>query len=319
MTKLLESQMIWCLTSPALLNTSNHPNAAQSFESIEPSNLTIDSKTMLNWLANQTRHSRLGITFEQCFEAYLRHSRLQVWPYSKRYQNVHNRIQIQSADNRKTLGELDFICKEVNTNTWCHIETAVKFYLGAGEDLNSMHSWIGPNKKDRLDLKYKSLFNKQLNRIKAQETIQKLNELDIKPESHWQTRFWVKGMLFRPWKSSITRLPFEINPNCLMGFWVIQSQLPALRQSLQPNQWTILERNHWIVDDDSARSLSDSHYGNDKKEFERLLDDIAAVIESIKKPVQIMLHFEDKTGRRYLRYFITPDDWPDSIRPSFTQ
>ena len=63
-------------------------------------------------------------------------------------------------ENRKTLGELDFVYRFRTKIT--HLETAVKFYLGGSEHHNDPFSWIGPGRKDLLGLKLERMTSHQL-------------------------------------------------------------------------------------------------------------------------------------------------------------
>ena len=61
---------------------------------------------------------------------------------------AHN---LQVHVDKRTLGAMDFVVRD-QFGAVEHWEVAVKFYLGASE-IPRWSSWIGPNQRDRLDIK----------------------------------------------------------------------------------------------------------------------------------------------------------------------
>jgi len=80
---------------------------------------------------------------------------------SSNYHLLHQGIQLID-DNNNTIGELDFIIKDQESNQILHVEFAYKFYLFDPE-LHStpIHNWIGPNRNDSLSQKLEKLKQKQ--------------------------------------------------------------------------------------------------------------------------------------------------------------
>jgi hypothetical protein len=68
----------------------------------------------------------------------------------------------QLIDDKKTIGEIDFIIEEESTKQVIHIELAYKFYL-FDPTLSSeiINNWIGPNRNDSLKEKLEKLKTKQ--------------------------------------------------------------------------------------------------------------------------------------------------------------
>ena len=69
---------------------------------------------------------------------------------------LHN---FQIIDQKKTLGEVDFIIKW--NNRTIHIELATKYYL-AVNSTDDFHKWVGPSGNDSLERKIKKVRNLQL-------------------------------------------------------------------------------------------------------------------------------------------------------------
>ena len=61
---------------------------------------------------------------------------------------------IQVIEDKKTIGEIDFIVTNKNTKKLTHIELAYKFYLfDPNISSEPISNWIGPNRNDSLEEK----------------------------------------------------------------------------------------------------------------------------------------------------------------------
>lgn len=79
---------------------------------------------------------------------------------SSNYTILNENIQITEAKN--TIGEIDFIVKEIITNQLIHLELAYKFYLfDPSISSKEISNWIGPNRNDSLIGKLGKLKRKQ--------------------------------------------------------------------------------------------------------------------------------------------------------------
>jgi hypothetical protein len=76
--------------------------------------------------------------------------------YRVLYENV------QFIEDKKTIGEIDFILEEIETKRLIHIELAYKFYLfDPSISSQPLNNWIGPNRNDSLIDKLEKLKGKQ--------------------------------------------------------------------------------------------------------------------------------------------------------------
>jgi hypothetical protein len=76
--------------------------------------------------------------------------------YRVLYENV------QFIEDKKTIGEIDFILEEKETKRLIHMELAYKFYLfDPSISSDSLNNWIGPNRNDSLIEKLEKLKRKQ--------------------------------------------------------------------------------------------------------------------------------------------------------------
>lgn len=154
------------------------------------------------------KHLVLGMQAEASFEAYLKQS--------KHYGLLTANLQINA--DKQTLGELDYIVRNLTTNRVIHVELACKFYLydhhaGTSEE----EKWIGPNRKDSLFDKLEKMKLKQFPLLYKNETIEKLKALQIEIPDEQQ--LCLKAFLFIPKKSHSKN--FRCNySDCLVGTWI---------------------------------------------------------------------------------------------------
>ena len=79
---------------------------------------------------------------------------------STNYNVLYENIQI--IEDKKTIGEIDFIIEEINSKQLIHIELAYKFYLfDSNLSSDPIKNWIGPNRNDSLEEKLEKLKRKQ--------------------------------------------------------------------------------------------------------------------------------------------------------------
>jgi hypothetical protein len=79
---------------------------------------------------------------------------------STNYKVIKENIQL--IEDKKTIGEIDFILEEIKTKSFIHLELAYKFYL-YDPSLSSepIGNWIGPNRNDSLKDKLEKTKSKQ--------------------------------------------------------------------------------------------------------------------------------------------------------------
>lgn len=95
---------------------------------------------------------RLGHMVERIVEELLKGS--------SNFKVLHENVQI--IENKRTIGEIDFILQETETQKVIHMEFAYKFYLFDPKISNdSINNWIGPNRNDSLIEKLQKLKERQ--------------------------------------------------------------------------------------------------------------------------------------------------------------
>ena len=97
---------------------------------------------------------------------------------STNYKVLYENIQV--VENKKTIGEIDFIIEDKNTKQVIHMELAYKFYLfDPSISSEPINNWIGPNRNDSLQEKLEKLKIKQFPLLYHQLTKSKFTTVVI--------------------------------------------------------------------------------------------------------------------------------------------
>ncbi|GAM73164.1 hypothetical protein JCM19241_2619 [Vibrio ishigakensis] len=133
--------------------------------------------------------------------------------------------ELQLFDEKKTIGELDFILKNQSSGEYEHWEVAIKFYL-LKDGL-----WYGPNAIDRLDKKFKHMLERQLQH--GQQPYFKA----LYPEYQNLTpKLMMQGRLYtNPFSNE--EIPtqcegYPIKASEVAGFWCYHHQLKQIGETL---------------------------------------------------------------------------------------
>lgn len=140
------------------------------------------------------------------------------------YSLIGEEIQLQWQ--HQTVGAIDFLVHNHNSNEIEHWEVAIKFYL------SFQHQWPGPNANDNLDKKINRMRDHQLQLT----THPAFEPLDYSlPTQH---RLIMQGRLFDAWPETQSGSSMIINPTSLKGHWCYCSQASALTlRALEKRQW----------------------------------------------------------------------------------
>lgn len=237
--------LAWCVSSSSLVHVPSPPNPAliefnASIHIVDEAetaalgniieNLKQDPGPLVHWMS-LGKSQRLGHRFEQFWHFY--------WLQSRR--SEHCLFNHQIHHRGITLGELDAVLYQGANHPVEHIELAYKFYLGAARSsapLQSSQRWIGPNARDRLDLKLTQMSEKQL------KMLDQASPCLPQTWNHkgYSRNLLMKGWLFYPMDEALP--PPDVASNAHnRGLWLKPSQLETLAPDAQ---WLILPRNDWL-------------------------------------------------------------------------
>lgn len=152
-----------------------------------------------------------------------------------------NAENVQISENHRTVGELDFILEHIQTKRLLHLELACKFYLYDPEIPIETARWIGPNRRDSLDLKLRKLARKQFPLLSNPATQKALVQLNI-DVADMEQALSIKSMLFLP--AGSTAQPPGVNPKAIQGNWYRPEELSQFKSCL----WHLPEKINWAVD-----------------------------------------------------------------------
>ncbi len=169
-------------------------------------------------------------------------------------------------EGKQTLGEIDFILKDVTTEQIIHVELTYKFYIINTGVSDPMHQLIGPNKRDAFFMKMEKIKNKQFSLLHSEAGIKALAELDI-DASNLLHKTCFKAQLFKPFKTGTVQL-HPLNGNCIVGFWL--RLLDFTSDAFTPYQYYIPSKSEWVLNPDASNSWT-SHANALLKIEEQLL------------------------------------------------
>jgi len=295
--------LAWACFSPAMLHAELLARGDQAVVDCAPTltparrlwleQLDRDATRLHEHLSRQRSH-RLGVYFEHLWHFFLDQD-----PATELV--AHN---LPVHDGGRTLGEFDCIYRCHERQRYIHLELAVKFFLGYGADSSGQaasqwHEWLGPNSRDRLDLKVGHLMQHQVQLGEHPRARELLASLGI-PALHKELA--IKGYLFQPITSTLPP-PVAFNSQSRMQQWLSVDQLEHYLTGLESRHYLVLPRKRWLAGayaDPQARVLGadelqkamHSHFGQDSR---------AQLVAGL-----------DQSATECHRFFVTGPDWPTS-------
>jgi hypothetical protein len=232
--------LAWVMASPSLLADSIQVVSNDACQEIYNNNIDwlvkLDEQPELLLAAlEQQKSHRLGYYFEHLVAFWLQ----------QRIADENFASHVRVYEEKRTLGEFDFLFKTKRSDSLIHWETAVKFYLHYQAEDGKVW-WYGPNAQDRLDIKLDRVFNHQL---KLSASPQGRALLQEKGFENVQSQTFFKGYLFYPVSSDWRHpqpLPDNIAPHHLTGWWtrINTLELPDHEES---DRWVVLPRLEWLA------------------------------------------------------------------------
>ncbi|CAE6715556.1 DUF1853 family protein [Paraburkholderia haematera] len=232
-----------------------------------------------------------------------------------------------------TLGECDFLV-QTQQGARLHWELAVKCYLHAGESraqpaarsvaqsVAGLADYVGPNLKDRFDLKLAHVLNHQLP-LSAREEF-----ASVGYAGPWTPQMFIKGWLF--YRAGETPAdPVELDPSHGRGWWVTRDDWPDFAAA-HAQTWRALPRLEWLAPrrhEPGAASavgavggaVGDAGAVGTPGESEgagfAFVDarTLAAQTSHQHGPTMVAAFVDDSAGNRIERSrgFIVPNEWPE--------
>ena len=176
---------------------------------------------------------RLGHQMEYVFK--------QLVEYSSNYEVLLHNLPVKRG--KQTIGEIDFILRNLQTRVLIHIELTYKFYIINPQISEPLHQLIGPNKRDMFFAKVEKIKNRQFKLLHSKEGITALTDHNIEPSKiKHQTCF--KGQLFQPYVSNSLNIN-PLNTSCISGYWLRFDDLKS--GEFKQYQFYIPSKSEWVI------------------------------------------------------------------------
>ncbi len=212
-----------------LLNLELEDDGIHSFEMESNVNVEMDD------FEGQVKNTRLGKRVEDLFLIYINHS--------KRYEVLAKNIQI--FKNKETLGELDYILFDKESNNPIHVELSYKFYCyDPSLGMDELDRWIGPNRKDCLVYKRDKLRKKQFPLLYKEETNLALIPFSIEQEKITQQLCYF-AQLFVPYAFKDNEFPF-VNRDCIVGY--VDNYNSFMANVDKSDTYYVPRKHDWLID-----------------------------------------------------------------------
>lgn len=250
--------------------------ASEGFKSFTLPEIPV-TETLLQDLEkiDHPRNSVLGKRMESFFEIAIKHS--------DRYDIIGSNIQV--IENKKTLGELDFLVLDKYSSKPLHVELVYKLYIYDPEFTAEEERWIGPNRRDSFPEKMEKLNSRQFPILYQPETESYLSGLGVNLEEIEQ-QLCFKAQLYLP--ENKDRESLQINKNCLKGNWYRLREFEKM--DWKNNLFFSPKKKFWPCD-----PATNSHWIS----YSEILKEIELLFERKKSPLIWM-----KTRTSYSRFFI---------------
>jgi len=285
--------LLWLLETPDLITSSFTGKPDLEFLGWKPDELpgwleTLEERLteMEAWLAASGR-KRLGVYHEALWQLLLEEA--------PAIQLLGHHLPIR--DNKRTLGELDFLYRHQPTHRVYHLEVAIKYYLGLPQgpgQPEDLCRWIGPAGLDSLAIKVTHTEQKQL----------PLSDHPLARKHSWgavtHKQLALPGVLFYPWHASMPA-PHRASKNHQRGWWLHFHDWPDFLDSLNEEvQGQLLSKPHWL-----APPLQEELM--EARELEKILQ---THFKERGWPLQLAL-FSPEQG--WQRVFLVNAQWPQQI------
>ncbi len=191
------------------------------------------SLSALNHLAyptfNLPTDLRLGHMVEKVVAELLKSST----NYNVLYENV------QIINEKKTIGEIDFIIEEGATKKAIHLELAYKFYLlDFNNSSDALGQWIGPNRNDSLVKKLEKLKQKQFPLLYNESAITALSSLNT---AHVSQELCLLVSLFVPYNSKHNL--DDAYKKAVVGYYINYNAF--LAQNHKGKTYIVVPKKYW--------------------------------------------------------------------------
>ncbi|MGS0528241.1 DUF1853 family protein [Zobellia nedashkovskayae] len=147
-------------------------------------------------------------------------------------------------DEKRTIGEIDFILKNRETKKLIHVELTYKFYIIDPTISEPIHRLIGPNRRDMFFTKMEKIKDKQFALLHSESGIRTLSETGINHgEIEHQACF--KAQLYTPFSNNTVDIT-PLNKECIYGYWLRFNEFE--KNAFKPHKYYIPSKSEWVIE-----------------------------------------------------------------------
>lgn len=195
---------------------------------------------------------------------------------------------IQLIEDKRTLGELDFIIQNVKTEEVLHVELTYKFYILDRSISAPIDQLIGPNRKDTFVKKLRKTRDQQIPLLYSQSGRDIVRGLGLEIEAIKQyVAFYAH--VFVPYMDRIFKVD-NLNEKCVIGYWVTQQEFQI--EEFKSCTYYYPIKSEW---------MHIPHQDVEWRNYDEIMDEISS---QIKEGRSVMLWKKDEGGEVIERFFI---------------
>ncbi len=154
---------------------------------------------------------------------------------------LHN---LPIREGKKTIGEIDFILRDVHSRKIIHVELTYKFYIINPEISEPIHRLMGPNKRDMFFTKMEKIKNEQFQLLHSPQGIKALEALGIE-HNEIIHRVCFKAQLFKSYGANASHIR-PLNSDCVRGYWMRFDDFNTVE--FRQNQFYIPSKSEWVIE-----------------------------------------------------------------------
>lgn len=222
---MIKAQCLGFLNTPSLWRGNQFEIEQFNFPNIRLDNIQLEELPQNLRLGHQVEH-----LFKQLIE-----------------QSDHYNILVYNLpirQEKRTLGEIDFILQDNSNKKLIHVELTYKFYIIDTDITDPIQRLIGPNRKDTFFLKKEKIKNVQFPLLHSKEGDEALADLGIEHiDIEHQCCF--KAQLFLPYGEGSTQIE-GFNKKCITGHWLRIENFD--KTEFQKAQYYIPTKSEWIIE-----------------------------------------------------------------------
>ena len=275
----------WVVKSPGLLDVV----PPQASWHLLPDNYFIHCLDWIDDIEKKPQNLKAFFSVDQQFILGKYFEKLLHYIFMYSSSNLLITMGLQIEKNNRTIGEIDFIYRDLLRKKNVHLEVAVKYYMGFGA--SPKHAmWIGPNGLDNLEGKIKK-FSHQLSMSGFTEQLTAMNP------SGFDKKVLLKGYFFQYLDTDL--LPHFHHPEVLTGWWIF---IDSIKKIINPDSmYIIVPKQFWLG----------FYLEQNIKRYKgiRVIDVVETELKIIGKGI-LLAELDESGCHIKTKYMVVPDYWP---------